>query len=182
RKQSRQVTTNEKPCTSTTEHLITSQRETHRHTQRSLCWCGAPALRSQSRLSGRSGDTATFEKRTESVRALLSVDRAAMSQSICEANLEACCTLRGANLRASSTGRTAARRRTGTGSPSRLAVMYQEVAFLAGSTEHQFTTFRFNRVGEPAGGHLQEGRVLQASPVAAPVSAPSTRWRRDWPG
>ncbi|KAK2830089.1 hypothetical protein Q5P01_018020 [Channa striata] len=27
--------------------------------------------------------------------------------------------------------------------------MYQEVAFLAGSTEHQFTTFRFNRVENP---------------------------------
>ncbi|TNM93241.1 hypothetical protein fugu_018643 [Takifugu bimaculatus] len=33
-----------------------------------------------------------------------------------------------------------------TESPGSVAVMYQEVAFLAGSTERQFTTFLFNRV------------------------------------
>lgn len=35
---------------------------------------------------------------------------------------------------------------SGTAFPGSVAVMYQEVAFLAGSTERQFTTFLFNRV------------------------------------
>ena len=36
-----------------------------------------------------------------------------------------------------------------TGSPIRVAGMYQEVAFLAGSTEHQFTSFSFKHVENP---------------------------------
>lgn len=39
--------------------------------------------------------------------------------------------------------------RAGQDSPSRAAGMYQEVAFLAGSTDHQFTTFQFKRLENP---------------------------------